>query len=387
MAEAVAPVVAPTAPAAAPAAAEPDVARNPDGTVDITAFAAAAKAALDLETAEGDAVEAAARAEKPAKPAAKQRDEKGHFTKDKDEPEKPEAPKEAEEKQEPGPSGTARLQRLFREGKFEEWWHAATGQSIDSAEAAHIPSKALARARVEYKRVAEKEQWVTQQAKQLHAAYAPMEQAWKLRDAGDYRGAVEALFNGESLESIQGKIVGQYHKTDPAVMQTRQEIQQLRAELAKQKEQEQLASQRQTLSQQQAKERETLVSYLSESDDPRISRVSEKKAFVDMVIKKAVDGYDRRLHIGIPWSEAAEQAYDELYGGVLDDSPASAATRVSTAPGAAKPENSARSRNSVKRNLDPKRSAEASPLDMPEPGSREMAAYWARQATMANARG
>jgi hypothetical protein len=365
-------------PATTPAAAaEPDVARNPDGTVDVTAFAAMAQAELAKES---DAEDAAIAAREP-KPAAAKRGKDGKFEKPEGDKPEPEAPAEKPESEGRVPDSLARAQRLFKEGKLREWLQLTTGQGLESLEQLHVPSKAFASVRRELKQAHETAARVQQQAALLHQTYAPMEAVFAKRDAGDVRGAIEALF-GAPLEEVQGKIVASYHKADPVAMQTAKELQQLRAELAKQKQDAELGAQKQTLAQAQEAERKTLVTYLSESDDPRIARVASKQAFVDMVINRVKLNYNPVSRTSIPWSEAAEQAFDELYGGVLDDT-VPAQQRVTTLQGRT-PENTGRARTPAKRNLDPNRSAEAAPLDMPEPGSREMALYWARKARSAS---
>lgn len=376
-----------TTPAAA-ATAQTDVPRNSDGTVDVNAFAQMAQKELSKEADEQAKIDALGHEQvgDGAKRATPAKGPDGKFQKAEG-AEKPAGKAEKKPTEEAGdegrvPNSIAKLQRLWREGKVVDVLRAVTGDdSLQSLERVNIPSRALAAVRRETARAEAMSAQVQQQAQKLQSIYAPMEEVWRARDAGDVRGAIEKLF-GKRLEEVQADVVASYHKVDPEVLRTRKELEQLRAELRQGEEQKKVEAQRTTLAQQQAEERKVLTEYLTENEDARISKVAGKKVFVDAVIEQVKSHYNPRTRLTIPWSEAAELAYEELYGGLLDEGPEPSGQKsAKTVPSTVSDESTSRGRKPVKqRNLDPNRSADAAPPDMPEPGSREMAEYWARQA-------
>lgn len=362
--------------------AEP--ARNADGTVDINEFVKMGQAELAKERAEAADAEKRATGE-PTKDKA-ERGEDGKFkAKDKTEP----AKKDDEPAPKPTGGSVNALRRMWGEGKVLEVLRTISGdESLESLDALHIPSKALAGLRHEA-RQAHRERAETQAAAQrIVQRYAPLEKAAQLRDSGDTKGALEAFF-GKSLEDVQADVVASYHKTDPTTLQTRREIQQLREELRQEREQAKQLSQQQTLAQQQAKEREVLVEYLSGSDDARIARVAQKPAFQNMVVQKMREAYNPKTRIGIPWSEAAEQAYDDLYGDLLDASATPPPKRGATDRRHDTAETTDRRPETTvkRRNLDPKRSTESAEPSPPPPGTREAVEWFARQGEMERMRG
>jgi len=383
MTEAATPATSTTAAQSATNGAVPEstVARNADGTVDITAFAAMANAELAREAELDAARDAAAKAKEPG---AKERGKDGKFKAQdaaaKDKPEPAAKPEPEPEKQEP-PKPTnshAALRRLWQDGKLVEFFQAI-GQDIETIDQLHIPSRALAHARRDLAQALKSQRETQQLAQQVHQRFAPVDKAMRLRDAGDVRGALEAFF-GKALEDVQADIVTSYHKTDPAVAKTQAEMRALREELAARDRQQAEMAQRQSLAQKQAEERKTLEGWLAESEDARVAAVAGKRAFVDAVIAKAKEHYNPRTRVGIPWSEAAQLAYEDLYGNVLDTSdPAPRREQTDRRPGTSA-KTDRRPDTTVKRaNLSPERSADAAPLDMPEPGSPEMVQYWARR--------
>jgi hypothetical protein len=375
-----------------------DVPRNSDGTVDVNAFAQMAQKELSKEVDEQAKIDALGHepAGEVGKKGTPPKGPDGKFQKqDKADVAEKTGEKTGEKKQNEHaddgrvPGSIARLQRLWHEGKVVDVLRAVTGDdSLQSLDRVKIPSRALAAVRRETARAEAISTQVQQQAQKLQSIYAPMEEVWRARDAGDVRGAIEKLF-GKKLEEVQADVVASYHKTDPEVLRLRKDLEQYKTQAKQAEEQRQVEAQRTTLQQRQTEERKALTDYLTESDDVRISKVAGKKVFVDAVIQQVKDHFNPRTRLTIPWSEAAELAFEDLYGGLLDEGPGTSGRKpVSTEPPSESGVITSRVRNPVKqRNLDPNRSADAAPPDMPEPGSPDMAQYWARVAKRAMASG
>lgn len=278
--------------------------------------------AAALEPDEGTTDEAP-----PAK-EAKPRAADGKFAKTDDKSEEAPAAK-AKTKPEAGkdervPDGIAHARRVFNEGKIDEFFKLTLGVDV-APEGLTAPQWASVRkeqqkaiAKVKASEQAAQAEWqkVNQAATQLQQMYRPLAEAAKLRDEGDWAAAARAFFGVEPPE-VTKKILRAEAARDPKVERLEAELRQFRAQQAKDQEQrEQMAAQTQR-QQKQAEYKAAIAADVAELSDARMVRVAKKPAFIEKVFEIESNHYNGQ-EVTISREEAAELAFDELYGDVLD---------------------------------------------------------------------
>lgn len=280
------------------------------------ADAADAIAAEDAEEAEASAV--AAKAERGADgkfKAAEPGEKKAEG--DAAEPAKPKAkPEEA------GPAGSlTKVRRLWADGNIEEAVKIAFG--VDASELKlnskqwtefnHKARAAKQEARANHEAANQK----LQQASQIAQQFVPVIQARQAYAAGDYENAFRLAF-GESANDFQRKMIAQIAGggKDPA---TDARVARLEAQLhAEQVERARMAQLTEQQRYQQAVETHVkeITDELTESGDDRFERVASKRPFLEKVLAIQREHWNGKHTL--PAVEAAELAWDELYGDLLE---------------------------------------------------------------------
>jgi len=163
--------------------------------------------------------------------------------------------------------------------------------------------------------VAAKEQELHGVIARLQTEYAPLHQARKLYESGDYDGAFTAAF-GEDAADYQRKLIGQRIGKNPEVEALRAELE---AERAERKAREEAAEQ----SRAEAEQRAQIHDYLNEtqralgeSDDPIVRKFASRPAFIQRVYQIQKSTYDARANTVMPMHIAAEHARDEILNSV-----------------------------------------------------------------------
>lgn len=145
----------------------------------------------------------------------------------------------------------------------------------------------------------------------LKTEYAPLHQARKLYESGDYDAAFTAAF-GEGAEDYQRKIIGQRIGKDPEVEKLRAELE---AERAERKQRDEKAEQTRA----EAEQRQAIHDYLTgmqseltQSDDLQIRKFAHRPQFIQRVYQIQKESYDQRANTILPLAHAAEMVRDEI---------------------------------------------------------------------------
>lgn len=160
--------------------------------------------------------------------------------------------------------------------------------------------------------LAAKEQHMVQVIDAVKRDYGPFHEARALYAAGDYEGAFKNAF-GEDVTDFQRKAIGQRIGRDP-------EVERLKAELAKDREERQReraeydrAVQERTDQAQIQEYQGQLQTELSASDDPAIARYASRPQFVAEVFEILRANYDPRTGATVPVRVAAEHVRDQVF--------------------------------------------------------------------------
>lgn len=374
-----APVASPET-TAQPKPASDAVPTRADGTVDIEQYARIAQAGIDDERAALEAEAKPKEAEPAAKKPAVERGADGKFkapdAKPKDEPAKADKPDKPDATEEPVVGSIAKARRLWAAGKLDEWSVLTTGKPLSEL---HVPSRAFVAARDERHAAAKAREEVVKLASNAKAELAPLYAGKQAADAGDYEAACQHVFKCSLLE-FQKRVVGAMAKgsrgVDPEVLSLRKELDAIKAERKRDAEERAMRDQTQTREQAIAAERKSLQENLA-SIDGAIGAKASNRVFVDEVIRQLQSYYDPRTRATIPIQEAAQLAYEEIYGEQAEDAPVERKSTSQTVPGP-KPARSAKAEN-----LRRSEAAESAPAVPFEPGSPELLQHFARQAANA----
>lgn len=298
--------------------------------------------AMELAKQDAEAIEAAQEAEnpppkkeKPAAKAARERDEAGKFkpAEAKEEPaEEPEPKAAKEEKTEPAkeepaqiPGGIAKARRLWNEGKIQDAVKFVFGVDADSVE---LNSKQWKAVKHEIKEGKAKATQLLNQAQQkeneLRGIAREIEPLYKARVAfqdGNEEEAIKLAF-GVSFKDFQDRLIAKVAsggKLDPKA-----EARLAALERGIQERDQRLAEQQRQLAQREQQEaevryQERLKSEVAECGEPKFERVATKPKFIQEIFRIKREYWDDSTKSTLPTIEAAEMAYEELYGGVLDE--------------------------------------------------------------------
>lgn len=331
------PAETPDATTAEQPVATPPAAAGPErGQALIQKHVAATEAAMRAERDEEEAP-AAEEAEKPATP---QRGKDGKFVageRGSTSPHKAgqpgatpgpateeDKPKEEPAKTESALKGSdARASKLIKEGKISEALEVI-GLSADKLEGKHWAafdkhSKRVASQIGEARQAIEREKAeLTQVAQQVWRDVAPFIEAKKAIAAEDDDKAFQILF-GQSVDDYMRSRVRKL--ANPSVEALQKRLEQ-RERLDKEREQQeaqraqQIQAQRAQLEQQERAQnyRKELTEELKASDDPRIAKAAERQLFIEEVLAVQRKYYDKASDWTLPASEAAQRAFEKLYG-------------------------------------------------------------------------
>jgi hypothetical protein len=160
-----------------------------------------------------------------------------------------------------------------------------------------------------------KEQQVSQIVDAVKRDYAPFHQARSLFEAGDYDGALAAAFGVDSVE-YQRKMISQRVGRDP-------EVERLKAELQRDREERQRERKQWEDSQRERSEQAQIADYkgrlqneLGSSDDPMIAHYAARPQFVHQVFEVMRSNYDPATNSTIPVHVAAEHVRDQIQASI-----------------------------------------------------------------------
>lgn len=189
------------------------------------------------------------------------------------------------------------------------------------------------------RKVAAREQELGAVVERLKAEYAPLHQARRAYEAGDYDAAFKAAF-GEDAADYQRKIISQRVGKNPEIEKLRAELETERAERTNR---ERAAEQTRL----EAEEAAAVAGYIQDlggqlaaSEDPAVRKYAARPAFVQRVFAIQRANYNAQTNTTIPVHIAAEAARDEILKSLqqwqVDDEPTGAlpanAARASAPP-------------------------------------------------------
>lgn len=271
--------------------------------------------------------------------------------------------------EEPAEGGSlAQLRKRWADGDVEGVLRLVSGEK-DLAKLPLQPAlralkdrsrKAIAREAEAGRRQAE----VASIAERLEARHRPFVEAQQAWAEGDVERAVKLAFGVDLLEFGKRQVshLSGRAPADPRFDALSRELK----ELKEQRQQEQQERQQRQQQEAQAAERQALSETLSEM--PAYAHVATKRAFLSE-IEAQFKAEHKRSGVLLSVEEAAEKAYDELYG----DLEVASAGRGDPVPG----------RQGKKRSQPAVRAKDAASTT-PElkPGTPELLDYWAHQATL-----
>jgi hypothetical protein len=309
-------------------------------TEPISVEEALAQARLDVadQIAAEDAEEAAAQ-EAPKTPAERGKDGKFKAAEEKpakakeasaeksEEPAEPKSTKaEKPEGEEPegerSAGGLARARKLWQKGEIQEAVKLAFGVEAEdlklSSKQWDAVKEKLSKTKAEAREVEQRGAAAMQHAQQLVQAFIPLAQAKQAYDQGDYDQFVK-LATGDDFTTFQRKLIAQAAATkDPAadarIARLEQEI--ARRDHENARLQQMTAQQRQQQAVQQ--HLTDISSELKDSGDARFEAAAGKQAFLAKVLEIQREHWDKQTGTTLPPIEAAELAWEELYGDLLE---------------------------------------------------------------------
>jgi hypothetical protein len=160
-------------------------------------------------------------------------------------------------------------------------------------------------------------QQLEQNAERVVQRYSKYADAHKAFTEGDYSKAFSLAFDTD-INEFQRRALRQKMGEDPRVSKLERELESLRREKVEQEEQRRQQQQQQQVEQQRQAFVEQVRGALEQSDHPQIARIASKPAFVRRVFEVLQEHYDPEANITLPVSRAAEVAFEDIYGDVLD---------------------------------------------------------------------
>lgn len=167
--------------------------------------------------------------------------------------------------------------------------------------------------------VQEKERTVQQAAQQLQ----PLFKAIQAYHQGDVETFVK-LSTGETVEQMQRRIIAQMQKAPaPAAPQTDPRVEARLRQLEQERQTEKTAREAAEAETRTLKAKDAEARWVGEisqelAEHPQYKAVATKKAFLDRVLQVQRDNYNPKTQMTLAAAEAAELAWEELYGGVID---------------------------------------------------------------------
>lgn len=241
----------------------------------------------------------------------------------------PEAKKDDEDKPEPekavSPGTLGKARRLLAEGKIDEALQLALGIDMGKIEPTTKQWKGVKRYVEEAKaEAAEAKQLVEQEVNQ--ARYVVQQLQPFINGAQAYMNGDFATFlklcTGDSPEDFQRKLIGQLHeapKSDPALLARLEAVERERqAERAAASE----ATKKYQELQAQQKYDQAVVTWkgeiATELKGTMFEKAANKQIFIDRVYDVQLKHYNPKTKTTLDAQEAAELAYEEMYGGVVE---------------------------------------------------------------------
>lgn len=175
-------------------------------------------------------------------------------------------------------------------------------------------------------RVSEKERVVQQAAQQLQ----PLFKAIQAYHQGDVDAFIQQA-TGDSMEKFQRRIIAQMQKAPaPAAPQTDPRVEARLRQLEQERQTEKTAREAAEAETRTLKAKDAEARWVGEisqelAEHPQYKAVATKKAFLDRVLQVQRDNYNPKTQMTLAAAEAAELAWEELYGGVIDTQPKAAA--------------------------------------------------------------
>lgn len=247
--------------------------------------------------------------------------------KDEEEAEKPEVEPKKDEVKDATPAGTlGKARRLFTEGDVVGAIKLALGVDIENVELSGKQWRAIKHYSVEAKQEADearaKAEQEVAQAQHVVQTLDPFIKGAQAYLAGDFETFLK-LTTGDTPEQFQRKLIGQLHeapKADPALLARLEAVE--RERQAERAAAEELRQKNEKLEKQHAYE-QAVVNWKHEVSTelkavPQYAKVADKAFFVDRVFALQEAHYDKRTRTTIDTLDAAEQVWDELYGGVVE---------------------------------------------------------------------
>lgn len=240
-----------------------------------------------------------------------------------EEPAKVKTKVEAEEPAEDrSAGGLARARKLFAKGDIQEAVKLAFG--VD-AEDLKLTSKQwdavkekIATGKESARETEARGQQMLNQAQQIVQQFVPLAQAKVAYEQGDYETFVR-LATGDDFTTFQRKLIAQVAQTKDPAADAR--IARLEQELAR-RDQENVRLQQMTAQQRQTQAVDqhlaSIASELKECGDARFEAAAGKKVFLDKVLEIQREHWDKYTKQTLPPAEAAELAWEELYGDLLE---------------------------------------------------------------------
>jgi hypothetical protein len=284
-------------------------------------------------------------------------------------------PKEGEEPDaDRAAGGLARARKLFAKGDVAEAVKLAFGVDpedlkLNSKQWDAVKEK-LSKTKNEAREAEARGQQAMAQAQQMVQRFVPLAQAAQAYAQGDYETFVR-LATGDDFTTFQRKLIAQAAQTKDPAAEAR--IARLEQTIA-QRDAENARLQQMTAQQQQAqavrKHVSELASELKDCGDPRFEAAAGKQLFLDKVLEIQREHWNKRDQTTLPPLEAAELAWEELYGDLLEVRTERGGVRGSPerggqnhgTPGRSGP-NSARVTAKAGTNLRHSQAAEAAPED------------------------
>jgi len=182
--------------------------------------------------------------------------------------------------------------------------------------------------------LAEKEQHIGRLVDAVKRDYAPFAQAKALYDKGDYDAAFKAAF-GEDPTDFQRKIISQRVGRDPEVERLKAELQKDREERQREREQYEQAQRERSEQAQIDEYKGRLQNELSISEDPAIARYASRPQFVAEVFEILRANYNPATGATVPIHLAAEHVRDRVFANLKQwqlDHPGQAPSAAQLAP-------------------------------------------------------
>lgn len=144
----------------------------------------------------------------------------------------------------------------------------------------------------------------------------PLAQARVAYEAGKFEEAHQLAF-GESVDQFQRRVIAKMHtpdRTDPAVQARLERLERERAEERQQAESNAKLAKERARAQATAAHKTVLGETYAAHEDARYAAVADDPRFIERIFEIECDNFDEKTRTTIAADDAAEQAWQELYG-------------------------------------------------------------------------